>query len=830
MFINNIRGKLDDEKSKFIRATLHKKTSINKTITVNKSFFLIILILLFIPITLFSQIKVTGKIVNQKNKAIELAEVLILSKDSIALKSELTNINGEFALLTEKGDYLLQIRQLGTILWKQKINALQDLNLGTITITKNEQHLAEVVVMSKKKLIEKKVDRLVFNVENSIVGSGGDAFDALKAMPSLIVGENSISIVGKSIVSVMIDDRLIQLSGDDLSNLLRSIPSENISKIEAITTPPAKYEAEGNSGLINIILKKTKKDFFNGNIKTSYTQAKYGTENIGAGINYQKNKLTVISNFDFTDGIIAPLQKYDIFYQKYTWKENYIVKNARKSNSARIALDYKISPATSIGIEYNGALNQSDIKSKNDSQIYNKISNQLDSTIVTSSIKNIDRKANSLNFHGITKLDTIGKKISFDLDYFEYNYSVNNNFNTNTFFQNGDLKPNSSFFAINDGFQTIKIYSSKFDISLPLQLVNLSLGGKLSFTKNDNETLFYDIYSNGFVLDSEKSNHFFYEENNNALYASVNKELSKKWNIQLGLRLENTTTKSSLAELRNSYKNNYTELFPSFYLTYQTNNDATFSLSYSRRIERPSYNLLNPFRIYSTSTNYTEGNPYLRPYFSNNIELSCVKGDFYHSIFFNYITKGIDQITFTNDVLNYQYTKPFNFFTSKRFGISENYTFNKIKGWQSNNGINIFYTKTRSSLKQTLPVVEGLSMYLSSYNNFTLNSLKTLKAELNFTYQSASVSNSYKTTGYYKFDAGIKKELLNKRLQLSITITDIFKTSAITFSNNINNIQQGKFDYQDTQKIRLSAVYKFGKSIKDDKREFSNKEEEKRTK
>ncbi|WP_281322202.1 TonB-dependent receptor domain-containing protein [Flavobacterium aestivum] len=785
---------------------------------------------LFWSSVLFSQVKITGKVVNDQNKFIEYAEVLLINKDSVVIKSELTNVNGEFTIHIEKGSYLLKIRKLGSVLWKQKMNLDQSIDLGIIKIIEKEQKLIEVVVIGRKKLVERKVDRLVFNVENSLAAKGGDAFDALKATPSLIVQENSISIVGKSTISVMIDDRLLQLSGEDLSNMLKSISADNISKIEVITNPPSKYSAEGNSGLINIVLKKAKKDFFNGNVKTSYTQAKYGTKDLGGGVNYQENKLTLSSNFFITKGIGAPIQKYDIFYPNYTWNEAYNVKNLRNNENLRIALDYKISSKTSIGIEYNGISNTSEIKSKNVSKIINRFSNQLDSIIKTSSIKNIDRKTNSLNFHSVTKLDSMGKFFSIDFDYFDYDYFINNKFNTNTLFPNGELKPNSSFLAINKGQQNIDIYSSKVDFTLPLNWVSISFGGKLSFTKNDNEIIFYDILSDQFILDPTKSNRFLYEENNGALYVSANKELSKRWNIQLGLRLENTSTKSTLIDTYNVYKNNYTELFPTFYLTYNTEKETTFSLNYSRRIERPSYNLLNPFRIYSTATNYTEGNPYLTPYFSNNIELACTKGSFYHSVYFNHISKGIDQITFTNDSLNYQYTIPYNFFKNKRLGVSENYSFAKVKGWQSNNGLNIFYTQTKSSLKETPPMIEGLSMYLSSYNNFTLNKLKTLTAELNFIFQSASVSNSYKTTAYYRFDTGIKQELYNRKLQLVITISDIFKTSAIIFSNNINDIRQEKFDYQDTQKIRFSAIYKFGKSIKENKREFSNKEEEKRIK
>ncbi|WP_296685841.1 outer membrane beta-barrel family protein [Flavobacterium sp.] len=793
----------------------------------NKISRLVILILMFIPVALFSQIKLTGKIVNQKDEPLNLIELLVLTKDSIAVKSELTNINGEFLSIIEKGEYILQVRQLGEILWRQKMNLTKNLDLGILKTDVSKKQLDEVVVTSKKKLIERKVDRLVFNAEYSTL-VGGDAIDALKATPGLIIQENSISIAGKSTIGVMIDDRLIQLSGEDLTNLLKNISFDNISKIEVISSPPAKYDAQGNSGLVNIVLKKAKKNYFSGNVKTSYTQAIKGTNGFGGVINYQKNKLTIISNFDFSKGIVVPIQKYNIYYPNYLWDETYNVKNSRDNISQRIVLDYKIKSNTIVGLEYNRNENLSDIKSTNESKI--SVKNNLDSIIKTSSLKNIHRITTSLNFHSVTKLDTLGRNLSFDFDYFNYDYSNNNNFNTNTFFSNEELKPNRSFLAYNNGIQNIKIYSSKIDFTVPLSWTKLSFGGKLSITKNDNETLFYDILSNQYKLDVNKSNHFLYNENNQALYVSASKELSKKLTIQIGLRLENTYNTSTLIEQNSVYKNNYTELFPTFYWTYNTLKEAVFSLNYSRRIERPSYNLLNPFRIYSTSTNYTVGNPYLSPYFSNNLEFSFTKGNLYNSVYFNYINKGIDQITITDNLLNYQYTIPYNFFSNMTYGLSENFTYNKITGWVSNNGLDISYSETNSILKETLPQIKMWSVYFSSFNSFNLNKLKTLKAEINFIYQSASISNSYKTTAYYKFDAGLRKELCDKRLQLAISISDIFKTSAIVFSNNVNNIIQEKFDYPDSQKIRFSVLYKFGKLIKDDKREFSNKDEERRTK
>ena len=211
--------------------------------------------LVLTSLNLFSQIKITGKITNLNNKPIEFAEILLLTKDSIAVKSELTNEKGSFKINIKQGDYVLQIRQLGKILCNKELIIKNDLDLGIIKITENKQQLQEVVITSKKKLIERKVDRLIFNVENSISASGGDAIDALKSTPNIRVQNDAISMIGKNNLAVMVDDKIIQLAGEDLINFLKTLPSDNIKSIEVITTPPAKYETEGNSGIVNIKLK-----------------------------------------------------------------------------------------------------------------------------------------------------------------------------------------------------------------------------------------------------------------------------------------------------------------------------------------------------------------------------------------------------------------------------------------------------------------------------------------------------------------------------------------------------------------------------------------------
>ena len=283
-----------------------------------KRHLLSLLLIILFQNQVFSQIKISGQIKNEKNNPVEFIEIQLQNKDSIIFKSELTNAEGKFILETEKGEYSLLVRQLGGIYHKQKINVNQDTYIGIINITEKEQQLQEVVITSKKKLIEKKVDRLVFNVENSISASGGDAIDALKLTPRVKVQNEQISMIGKSGMLIMIDDRIIQLSGDDLINYLKTLKSDDIKSIEVITNPPAKYNAEGNSGILNIKLKKAKNDAWNASVRTLYQQASYPTGAFGTGYNLQKNKITLTTNFTYSDGSNAPFESSVINYPNIT--------------------------------------------------------------------------------------------------------------------------------------------------------------------------------------------------------------------------------------------------------------------------------------------------------------------------------------------------------------------------------------------------------------------------------------------------------------------------------------------------------------------------------
>ena len=785
-----------------------------------KRHLLAFLLIILFQNQVFSQIKISGQIKDKKNNPVEFIEIQLQNKDSIIFKSELTNAEGKFILETEKGEYSLLVRQLGVIYHEQKINVIQDTYIGIINITEKEQQLQEVVITAKKKLIERKVDKLIFNVENSISASGGDAIDALKITPRVKVKNDNISMIGKNNMSVMLDDKLILLTGDELINFLKSIPSDNIKSIEVITTPPAKYDAEGNSGLINIKLKKSKLNQWNASLRSSYIQSTYPKGSFGGNFDYQKNKLSLYSNLNYVNGSNAPVETNKIYYPLGLWNEENKRRDFQNSVNGRIGADYKISEKFSVGMQYLGSFSKPKIAENSLTTIYNQTNSQIDSYINTLS-ENLGKNNNhSLNLNSTVVFDTIGKKMNINLDYFKFKNDDNRIFNTINLLS-----------ANNTSLQDIQNYSAKIDFEHPLKWINLSYGGKLSFIKTQNNVNYFDTTLGTPIFVPTQSNEFNYDENTQAIYINGTKKLNEKWETQLGFRLENTQTEGVSKTLNQKNTNSYAKLFPTFYLTYTPNEKNSFSINYNKRINRPSYNRLNPFRWYSNPFSYTEGNPFLQPSFSNNLELNYTFNDNWsNSIYYSHTDNGFEQITIVDNTDNIQKTIAQNFFKTTIIGISESYTYNKLKWLSTTFSFDWNYSKSESLIPITNQNLNGSNAYFSTSNDFNLNKNKTLLFNFSYWYNFKGTSDLDKNNAYSQLDASIKYFAFDKKLQISFNANDILSTNRPIYTSFTNNIQIDYKNYYDVRLFRLSLVYKFGnKNINVEKKEVGNQEEKERT-
>jgi outer membrane receptor protein involved in Fe transport len=697
--------------------------------------------------------------------------------------------------------------------------------------------LKEVSVQGKKKLYEQKVDRMVFNVENSVQATGGDALDALKITPRVNVQNDQISIVGKSTMQVMVDDRMIYLSGDDLINYLKSIPSANIKSIEVITAPPAKYDAQGNSGILNIKLKKALNDSWNAGVRTSLTQATYLSENLGGNFTYKKNKFSFLA--DISANNRKNIYENDITYEYPTefWEGKIRNTNKNKNINYNLVVDYQLSQKNKIGILYNGIFGNSNENSNNQTYIYNldltKLNKQYDSK------GNTDKNNNNhaLNLNLIHKIDSLGKQFSVDIDYF-----INHNNQKNPFYTTNydyTIPVAENYFTQNDGTQKIDNFSTKIDFQLPYKWAKVELGAKASFTntKNDVEGNFYEISNNNNQLYLAQKNDFKYKENNQSIYFSAEKELDKKWTAKLGLRAEYTQNRGvsvldSLGIIHDSINSRkYLKIFPSAYIGYKLNDNHTFSLNYNRRINRPGYWELNPSKWYQNLNSYAIGNPFLQPSFGHNLELNhTYKNVFNSTVYFSKTENSFGQLaTHENNTENVVFIRE-NYFNSYSFGFSENINVKPFKVWTSVLGGNINYMKTETFISYLQPNYEGYGSSFFTNNTLDLNKTKTFISQINFSYNFFSKYQQFTIYPYSNLDISFKYLVLDKKLQMTLLFNNVLGSDRALLSTKTQGVSQSFRQYYDSQFVRFSLNYKFGSSkVSVNQRQGGNSEEKQRS-
>ncbi|MBQ4819270.1 outer membrane beta-barrel family protein [Aquimarina sp. MMG016] len=784
--------------------------------------------ILFFPFCIFAQHQITGT-VKDSLSYIEFANVVLTNSNNEFVKGTITDEKGSFLLEVEPGDYVLTITFIGYKKYSSSITVSKDLTIGEITLQEDASQLNEIVITAEKKLIERKVDRLVFNVEQSISASGGSSLDALKVTPRIRVQNDQISMIGKSGMGVLVDDRLIQLSGEDLTNFLKTIKSDDIKSIEVITNPPAKYEAEGNSGLINIKLKKSRQDSWNLAIRSAYQQASYPTGNFGMGFTYQKNKLTLFSDVNYTKGSIAPDKKYYIDYPEQFWFEQHQTRDFTNALGYKLGVDYKLSEKLTTGFQLLGSYNEPNIEENNRTTLTNVATRLVDSLIITRSKTYRKRAYNSINYHMVYEMDTIGRVLSLDVDYFKYRSDDERIFSSNNFFANGATIPNSFFAAQNIGDQDISNYAVNIDMQHPIKDVNFNYGGKLSFTDTKNGVLFNELTTGIPIIDPMQSNEFEYKEDTQALYVSASKAIGEKWEAQLGLRMESTQLEGNSITLNQINKNSYTELFPTAYLLYMINDDNTLSLNYGRRIDRPTFGWLNPFRWYSSLFSFSEGNPMLQPSFTTNIELEYAHGDnWINSIYYSKLSDGFEFVTDVDQATNTQMIVARNFIETDIIGLFEMVSIEPWDWLSVNAALNIYYSHAESKIPITNQSLSGWNLESFISSDIVLQKDNNILANVTYIVASDGVDNLDRNTAFSQLDASLKLFFLDKNLQITIAANDILSSSRPEYIGVSNNLRTSFQNYYDTRNFKIAMSYNLGKKIDREDREAKNEVEKER--
>ena len=779
----------------------------------------------FLTNFLVGQNTLQGQASDSINSSVDYLRIL-LSNNEKNIASTYTDEMGKFSLDVPQGTYTLFIKTLmgDTLLTKKNLEIKGSVDLGILQIKSLTKEIEGVLIEVKRKLIIRKPDRLVFNVEYSLAANRGNLIDVLSVTPGVRVRSSEISVIGKSTVLIMINNQLIRLSGDDLMNFLRSIPSEEIANIEVINNPPSKYDAEGNSGLINVNLKSSKSKGWNCNIRASFAQASHSGGSTGGNINYFDKKFSMYGSLNLGEGSIAPSLNKTIYYSDKTWIEDNRLRSYQAYLNGRVGLNYQCNPKSQFTLQYQGALGNPFTRENITMNVLNVQNNSSDSILRTNAQTKVNNINHDVNAYYKYDLDTVGKNISFNMNYFSYENLSNRLFLSKTYLSN-DIYQNERQ-TQNNVKQNIGFFTSKVDLVLPYSFADMSVGGKITQITNRSNVEFYNKINENLLLDTLQTSEFVYSENTQAIYFSVLKELNE-WQVQAGLRGEYTQTKGVSKTVNQVNKNEYLQLFPSVDILYMPNDNNAFALNYGRRIDRPQYWRQNPFRQYSSAFAYSEGNPMLQPSFINSIEASYTWQDkFISAIYYARGTNKYDQITYVSSSTNMQTTVQKNFLTVSSFGISESFTYTKMKWWESNNEFMVYMNTAFSQDPATLSKVSGISAFASTKNSFVLNKKKTFSGEVNFLYQFPEVDGIENVGNYSALEMGFRLKLLEKKLTISCRISDILRTDLIKIQTEINSIEQRNLKYWDVRQLNISINYSLGNSKKERQiREESNEEE-----
>ncbi|WP_259067900.1 TonB-dependent receptor domain-containing protein [Mucilaginibacter sp. X4EP1] len=787
----------------------------------------IVTALFCLPLWAGAQIKLTGNVKNEK-EPIGWANVVLTDLQGKLATGASTKPDGSFELNAKGGSYTLAITSLGFTSWTQQIVLARDTDLGVVSLKAGTKSLAEVTITAKTPLVQYKADRLVFDVQHSIAATGGDAVNAISSAPGIIVQNNTISMLGKGASRVMVDGRIIELSGDELMNFLKSIPAGDIKNIEIITNPPAKYEAAGNGGLININLKKGRADSWKNSTVLAYDQNTYGSATLNDNFLYNKDKVKFSLSAGGKVGDSKVEENLNTYYPTGPWNLTYNGKQKENNLSGRMALDYDLSAKTTIGFQYLGNYNTPNSLDNTLIRVNNTGGN-LDSLLVNKGQRILSSGSQSYNAHIVSSLDTLKRKLSFDLDYFTYNSKTDNNFAATTFAPDGTfLDINQS--ARNISNQNIQNYSAKADMEHPLKFVNLSYGAKVSFINSTADIQYFNTISGSPKLDPGQSNTFDYKENNQAVYINGAKTISTKFSMDLGFRLENTQTNGYSATLDQTTLTNYLNLFPSFDMSYKANDSSSFFFDYGRRINRPGFALLNPFRSYINSNSYSEGNPFLQPSFSDNFDLSHVYKNLLRTEVFLNITNDGYGTVFTSDPTNNTLviTRQ-NYYKEYYYGAGETITADITSWWQSQNSVYLLGSKSKFTNGINAAPGDSPEFYFSTNNSFSLS--KLTQFEVDYQYNTGYKRGLYQFGYTSGLNIGFKQSLVKDKLQLSLFANDVFNTAYLkNYTSVVNGIKQVYSENNSSRFFRISLTYNFGNSIaKMNQRDFGNDEERKRT-
>jgi iron complex outermembrane recepter protein len=776
------------------------------------------LVLLSLPGFAQKAASIKGQVKDENQKPFSGATVsLFRAKDTVLVKAAFTDKNGQYSFDgIKESNYLLGITASGYQRKLTPVAANGDVAVPAIEMAVEVKGLKEVTVSGKKPLFEQKPDRMVVNVDASPTNAGANALEVLEKSPGITVDKDgNISLKGKAGVQVFMDGKPAYLSGADLVNYLRNLSGAQLEQIEIMTNPPAKYDAAGNSGIINIKTKKTKQLGYNVTLQAGYTQGIYARNNQNITFNYRKNKLNLFGSVSRNEN--NRLQTLSIqrkFIEQNTkqvlslFDQVSTMRNWSAYNNMKLGADLYASKKTTFGVVLNGTYNPGKFGNISDIDIADPDKTPRSNTYATSLSRNIFRNF-STNFNFRHVFDSAGKELTADLDYI--NYDMANTQNLSNYY----YKPNGSFDGKPDTLygnlpQLINIYSAKADYLHPLKKgAKFEAGAKYAYVKTDANAIYDSLVNNRLVRDFGRSNHFVYDERITAVYVSYSRPFSKKISGQFGLRLENTLAHGNQITTGQKFTLDYTQLFPTAYISYKASDAHNWNLNYGRRIRRPDYESLNPFVEFLDRYTFEQGNPNLRPQFSHNVELShTFKGFLTTTLNYTKTNNIIQQVLEQNEVTNQTFVKQANIANQRQYGAAVS-AFKQIKNFSGNVYANIYNNEFNGLVNNTFVTVGATTLVLNSSVSYKFK--KGISAEIGGFYRTEGVEGVFRIGALGAVNAGVSIPMLKNKATLRINARDIFWTQKVKGESRFGNIDAAFQNVPDSRTVGVNFTYRLSK-------------------
>jgi len=803
--------------------------------------------LLFISIT-FAQNNgpkvgvIKGKITDQTTKEV-LPYVNIIVKDNSnnVLTGGITNDKGEFSVnKIPVGENIIEIQYIGYKTDSRKIifsrkDAIH--NIGTISLSEDTSQLDEVVVVAETSTIVQKIDRKVINIGKDLTSAGATASEIMNNIQSVSVDQQTgaIALRGNENVRVLIDGKPTNI---DPSQLLQQIPSASIKQIELITNPSAKYNPEGMSGIINIVLHKNSNMGFNGNFNTGVTFAKTPKFNTALGLNYKVGKVNIYGNYGYNTGKRANYGYKDSYQQALENHSDFDFGNDNTSHLIKAGVDYFINDKNTLSFYTTQNLFYGDsfggtIVTFNDFAL-------AEENIIQSNDSETDSHSQTYNLDYKIDFGKKGQNLEVEVNYNTTGAPEDANFTY--FYPNDPSDPDKNISVrdlVNNDRDNVLI---NLDYVTPLSetaKIELGLESRVQNTENT-------LISN----DTNRNASFNYDRNIFSGYVTYSKQWGTKWSAQFGARLEqyNVDAKFTgfeedeiLEDVYNYVEGDFDDqifsIYPSAFITYTVNEKNSYNLSYSRRVDRPSIGQVNPIREWSTPSVDSEGNPELNPQFTNSFEVNYTRkiklGSITTGVFYRQINDEISRsVTIHPTDTNKLILSHSNFDNNNAFGFEASGNLRFTKWWSTNASLDMYYKTTKGvvSSESALSGYEAIEIDNTEFNTRISNNFKAtkkLRFQLSGFYRGASLGLQFKRKPMWKIDAGTSYTVLKGKGTISARVSDIFDTMHFGFEGSKPYKQVGQFNWE-SQSAYLGFNYRFGggknKALKRKRRDNNEKQ------